>query len=305
MSKQSKQAIVSIAIITLLVLTIFGCKDKGERRWTIQALHSFDKLVWEDGRGSFEGGKVAVVGTDLKTGAIALFLKMPPKKLEEAHGGRLHSHTSTSHTLILEGEVSAIINDKKFTGKAGDYFRFPAGLAHTGSETGPLGATMFMITEGKFDLEFTKKNQQPMEIGEIKGEKRWNLPALHTLNDLIWEEGSGSLEGGKVAMVGKDSKSGAMALFLRMPAKKMTQAHEGRLHYHTSTSHTIIFKGGTVSAMINSKTMVGKTFDYFRMPAGFPHKGSGTIVDIPGSDVMMFMITDGEFGIQFAKGISQ
>jgi quercetin dioxygenase-like cupin family protein len=263
---------------------------RGETRWGLPGLHSQSDLRWQEGSGPFEGGKVAVLGTNRQTGAFAGFIKMPAKSLMDSHNGRLHSHTSTSHTFIIEGEVRAIIGGKEITGKAGDYFRLPAGVPHQGSIVPVDDVTMFMLTDGEFGLEFRdEKDDRSMDA--LMSIIDWSMPSFHQRIDrLAWQEGSGTFAGGKVSIVGDSSKSGATVSFLRMPRKALMDSHDGRLHCHTSTSHTFIVEG-EVGAVINGQEITGKTGDYFRMPAGFLHQGS----IVPQADTTMFIMTESEF----------
>jgi len=118
------------------------------KEYTFPALYRLKDLKWEKGTGTFEGHEIAIVSENRKTGEIALFLKVSP----HPHDMRLHYHTNTSHSIILDGTVTAgDVNGNIVEGKKGDYFRCPAKLPHTGSGS-KEGCEIFMWTEP------TKKN---------------------------------------------------------------------------------------------------------------------------------------------------
>lgn len=121
-------------------------------RWDAPALYRARSLKWGRGDGSFEGMQVAVVGHDTRTGATALFDRAPRSEAFH-HKGRLHSHTSTSHTLILSGIVAAVFDGWQVFGKAGDYFRCPAGVVHRGSVV-MADARMFAVNPAPFGIEY-------------------------------------------------------------------------------------------------------------------------------------------------------
>ena len=117
------------------------------------ALHSVDSLKWEEGRGSFEGTQMAMVGTDPSSGASAMFLKVPERSLDQSHGGRVHAHTANSHVVILEGQVATYLDGERIVLGPGDYFRTAAGVMHASTEV-IANATMFMVTDGSFDIVY-------------------------------------------------------------------------------------------------------------------------------------------------------
>lgn len=263
-------------------------------QWNQAGLFQLSKLKWVNGKGSFEGGKIAVVAKNPKTGAMAFYLKMSKKALKDAHEGRLHSHKGTGHTIVLKGSVSAIIGGKKLTMKAGDYFRLPEGVLHQGSIIpGPDPTIMFMITEGNFDLVYAPEGKKAPVLRSSLAQKAVNRTALYSLNKLDWKKGTSSFDGGKVAVVSQDRKQNTNVLYLKMPPKKYEDAHKGRTHSHSALAHTILLKG-TVKAKVNGVELTMKPGDYFRAPAGFEHKGSHVTGPEP---AVMVMITEGKFGV--------
>ncbi|HJQ68080.1 MAG TPA: cupin domain-containing protein [Blastocatellia bacterium] len=107
---------------------------------------SLDALKWEKGSGPFRGVLVAVVSEDPKTGAKAMFLKIPVNR-KVAPRADYHYHTRISHSFVIEGSTMSEVSGRRMIAKAGDYFRAPANWvhAHAGSDT---GATIFMVIEG-------------------------------------------------------------------------------------------------------------------------------------------------------------
>ena len=293
------KSIIGLIVITIILIPILSCKSvvdelQNETRWDKAALFELNKLNWEEGQGSFEGGKIAVVAKDEKTGAMAFYLQMPPKGLEDAHGGRLHSHTGTSHTLVIKGSVSAIVGGKEMTMKEGEYFRLPAGFLHKGSIIpGPDPTIMFMVTDGSFDLEYAKEGEEEMPLTSDLNQKDIAQPALFTMDNLEWQKGEGSFEGGMYATVCNDPENGINIMFLDMPPKEYSESHEGRSHSHSGLSHSILLKG-TIKAKIGGEELTMNPGDYFRAPAGFEHVGS----HVPGPDhAIVMMITEGGFDV--------
>lgn len=117
----------------------------------------------------------------------------------------------------------------------------------------------------------------------------WNLPALFTLDNLDWQPGTGSFEGTEIAIVGKDPETGAMALFMKVPQRTLSESHGGRKHFHSSLSHTIVLDGA-IAAMIGGERVTMTNGDYFRAPAGL--EAVSTEAPRP---TLLFMVTDGEF----------
>jgi quercetin dioxygenase-like cupin family protein len=131
------------------------------------------------------------------------------------------------------------------------------------------GATM----SEKQKLEITR--HQPTKTIEA------HLPAAFSLRDLKWEKGSGMMEGVEVAVVCRDPKRGPTAMFV-----KVNKPHKpgGPYRYHNATVHNFVVEG-SVSVVVDGKTVTGRAGDYFRAPAGWLHG------DSHGNDIV-FMVVD-------------
>ena len=176
--------------------------------WGEMGLHRFSELRWEQGADTFAGLEVAVVGEDPASGSKAMYVKVPRKQADE----RLHVHSANSHSVVLEGEVSVLIDGQKMTGKKGDYFFTPANVVHSDSIIDlESGATMFMITEGKFDTQLATPDVK-FPAADLES---WGAAQLHSPERLQWVQGEGSFAGVRTAVVSKNRKTGASAMFSR------------------------------------------------------------------------------------------
>ncbi len=261
-------------------------------------IHRASDLAWKDGSGSLKGVKVAVVSEDRDTGAKAMFIKLPPNKGAAAAQDEYHYHPVATHTLIIEGTVNTVVDGKRVTGKAGDYFRSPANWAHADSGS-DVGATMFIITEGSRGGK-TSAKFETVSVNSARGAKAAAIssaqptaskasarPGIHRASDLAWKDGSGSLKGVKVAVVSEDRDTGAKAMFIKLPPNKGAAAAQDEYHYHPVATHTLIIEG-TVNTVVDGKRVTGKAGDYFRSPANWAHADSGSEVG-----ATMFIITEG------------
>jgi quercetin dioxygenase-like cupin family protein len=255
------------------------------------AIFHLKDLKWEEGKGTLAGVKVFVVYEDPVSGAKALFLKVPGKKIPDP---RLHYHTDTAHSFIIEGTITSGVGDKTIAVNPGDYFRAPAGWDHkdSGCDIG-FDGTIFMIIEGRpkdkgparFDtvnIEADQATKRP--IVEPNVTTKPSEPALFHMNELRWQEGVGSYKGVNIAVVHEDPVTGAKAMFLKVPANK---APDSLPHYHSDRAHSYIIEGN-VGSGVGGNVLTGTAGDYFRGPANWVHKDSHS-----DTGALIFMIIEG------------
>jgi quercetin dioxygenase-like cupin family protein len=101
------------------------------------ALFRSGEVKFTEGEGTFAGLQVAVLSEDPVTGARAVLLKVPRDKKADPRKSN-HFNTLTMHTFVIQGELSVEAEGKTHTGRAGDYFRAPAGWIH-GDSQGVVG----------------------------------------------------------------------------------------------------------------------------------------------------------------------
>jgi quercetin dioxygenase-like cupin family protein len=290
--------VISSLFISLLVLA--GCQkfegDSGDvnqvglpevaQPWGEVGAHRLQELNWQKGEGTLGGIEVAVVGQDAETGATAMYLKIPPKA---PAANSLHVHPSNAHAIVLEGSVSINIDGKEIVGKKGDYFFIPANIDHDDTKTDPIGgALVFMITEGKFDT-IPVSDQSKAPAPDLT---TWGNAQLHSPGQLQWQNGEGAFAGVRVAVVGRNRKTGGSAMFLRVD-KNVADA---RLHHHTSSSHTIVLEGSISQVDADGKKVTMSAGDYFRGAAFDDHQDS-----VADNGALVFMISDSEFGTEYSN----
>jgi quercetin dioxygenase-like cupin family protein len=112
------------------------------------------ELAWKD-HPEAKGVKVAPVWNNETTGATAMFIKFDANV---AHGA--HTHTSSFHRVMIEGEMVVEANGETFTGGVGSYFRGVKDTVHTsGSKT---GGTFFLLSDAKFGTVFVDEDGKPL-----------------------------------------------------------------------------------------------------------------------------------------------
>lgn len=252
--------------------------------WGEMGLRRVSELSFSPGTETFAGTQVSVVGRDEKTGAMALYVKLPPTPLDK----RLHYHTGSAHSIILEGSVTSMTEDGEVvTLKPGDYFRESANELHasSGSETGAL---IFMITDGPFETRMYEEGSPKPNATATWG------AGLKRRNELRFTAGTGTFTGTQVSVLGRDERTGAMAAFVKLPAGMEL---DKRMHYHTGSAHSIVIEGSVSSMDENGEVHTLGPGDYFREAANHLHSGSGSE-----AGALVLMVMDGpEFETRMAQ----
>jgi len=117
--------------------------------WDALALHTAEHRPWTR---VDEGMEMSIVGRDVKTGATAMFQRAVKTK-EPQREGKPHVHYVNCQTLVLSGALDVTFGTNKYTMKAGDYFRVPAGVQHSNSPVSDQ-VVMFTTTDGDPGIEF-------------------------------------------------------------------------------------------------------------------------------------------------------
>ena len=267
--------------LVFLTCVLVGCqkdtRNFGQTDPDSVAWQDLNSVRWADGTGTFAGGRVAILSADEETGAQVLLLDMPKKALVDAHGGKAHSHTSTSHTYVIKGSVSAEINGRMHTANQGEYFRLPAGVAHRGSVIPDGGATMLIFAEGSFDTTFVDDNELSPKDEPVVGMAVSSRTAIHSSKSATYAEGSGLFKGGQIALLADGTNSDWEVAFFRQSPGSPSPAGAVNIHSHDHTMHTYIIDGA-VRSQIDGDDLVGRAGHYFRMPAGVEH-GESQIED--------------------------
>lgn len=127
------------------------------------------------------------------------------------------------------------------------------------------------------------------DIMKVSMSENWDALALHSAERRVWTRVGEAME---LSIVGKDAKTGATAMFQRV--KKIGEPQlEAKPHLHSVACHTIVLSG-VVEIAFGSDTHTMKAGDYLRVPQGIPH-----IQSLISDDVLMFVMTEGNPGIEF------
>lgn len=247
--------------------------------WGKAGLQRFDDLEFQPGRGALEGSEVAILNRDPETLRTVAMVRILPTKIHEES---LEYHTGASHSVVLEGLIYGTIRGERIVMRPWDYYRYPANQIHSdaGSEE---GAVAFMVSDGPFETVAVAVEGWS---GHPRPTLPWGKPGLQRFSELVFEEGRGTFAGTRVAIVGKDEKSGAMAAFLELPPSSL---EDKPLHLHTCASHTVVLQG-SIQSIIDGEVHTARTGDYYRFAAGTP-----LVSTVSESGALMFVLTEAEF----------
>ena len=133
----ARAAIVTAALLVPLAVAakdtgkdVFG--PAGDLKWNADAAHA--------------GVQVAAVQGDPMKGAAKFFVKVP-----SGFDVALHHHTADHFVVVVSGTM--VLNDgQDHTLPAGSYFSFTGKKQHATKCTDPAGCTIFIDSNGKWDV---------------------------------------------------------------------------------------------------------------------------------------------------------
>jgi quercetin dioxygenase-like cupin family protein len=120
----------------------------------------------------------------------------------------------------------------------------------------------------------------------------WNAVAVHSADRRNFTRVNEGLE---LAVVGRDTRTGATSMFERI-RQTAAPAAQAAPHSHRADCQTLVLSG-TVEIAFGGDRHTLKAGDYLRVPAGVEH--TQTLVS---DDAVMFVTTAGQPGIEFAPG---
>jgi quercetin dioxygenase-like cupin family protein len=133
----ARAAIVTAALLVPLAV---AAKDTGK-----DVFAPAGDLKWKDDP-AHAGVQVAAVHGDPNKGAARFFVKLP-----SGFDVPLHHHTADHFVVVVSGTM--VLNDgQDHTLPAGSYFSFTGKKQHATKCTDPAGCTIFIDSNGKWDV---------------------------------------------------------------------------------------------------------------------------------------------------------